>query len=98
MIVLSGVVKFALYDLRSVSSQDTGEVVESIVVDAARNPQTIVIPAGVAHGWKNIGQTTSRVLNVKTMEYHGGWDEWRRAAHAGPAAWQGYFWGAMVDG
>jgi dTDP-4-dehydrorhamnose 3,5-epimerase len=75
MCVVRGQVKFALYDGREDSSTK-GECVEFFLCDD--NRLLLQIPAGVYHGFKNIGSEEAYVLNIPTRTYnHDSPDEYR---------------------
>lgn len=89
-VCVRGRVVLGLCDLR------TSEV-SRVVLDAEKSPKVVIIPPGVAHGWKCLGSTESWILNLVSHEYDGT-DEYRRPADAGPTADIDFDWHARVDG
>jgi dTDP-4-dehydrorhamnose 3,5-epimerase len=76
-----GMVKAVLYDDRENSS--TRGIVNEIYV-GEHNPCLIVIPPGVYHGWKCIGEREAYVINVPSEPYNrSDPDEFRRDPHEG---------------
>ena len=67
MTCISGKVKFVLYDDRE-GSNTKGQIME-IEMDG-KNPVLIKIPAGVWHGFKNIGNELVIVINAPTELYN----------------------------
>ena len=65
-VVVSGNIKAVLYDARRDSST-YGTVEEVYMGDD--NPLELVIPIGVYHGYKTIGNTPSLLINSPTMIY-----------------------------
>jgi dTDP-4-dehydrorhamnose 3,5-epimerase len=60
------------------------------IMDSEKNPETIIIPPGVVHGWKALGQEDSWVLNLVSHEYDGT-DEWRCDPHSHAFNWNRRF-------
>lgn len=91
-VVLRGRVLLGLCDL---TSGNTARV----VLDSQRDARCVLVPPGVAHGWKAIGSDESFVLNLCSHEYDGT-DEFRRDPHAGPSSLLdvAFDWNAGVDG
>jgi len=72
---ISGMLRVALYDGRK-DSPTKGELNEFFIGE--HNLTLIVVPPGVWHGWKCIGQKEALVLNVPTKPYnHNDPDEYR---------------------
>lgn len=65
--VVSGMIKVALYDMRP-DSRTHGQVREVFMGDD--NPVTLVIPVGVAHGYKTTGVAPSLLLNFADNLYN----------------------------
>lgn len=65
--VLHGMIKVGLYDMRE-GSPTEGEVQEVFLGDD--NRVALVIPVGVAHGYKTCGQTPSLLLNFTDFLYN----------------------------
>lgn len=65
--VVSGMVKAAMYDLRE-DSPTKGEVQEVFMGDD--NRVLLIIPTGVAHGYKTVGQEPSLLLNFTDVLYN----------------------------
>jgi dTDP-4-dehydrorhamnose 3,5-epimerase len=85
---LRGMIKLALYDDRE-GSPTKGLVNEFFLGDHA--PQLVVIPHHVWHGFKNIGECESLILNVTTHPYnHAAPDEHRVDPHQNhiPYQWE----------
>jgi len=79
--VVSGMAKVALYDGRK-DSPTHGEVNEFFMGE--RNRLLLSIPAGVYHGYKNIGTGECLLLNIPTEVYRReDPDEFRLDPHAG---------------
>lgn len=77
MCVIRGSVKFVLYDDRD-NSPTKGEIMEFFFCDDIR--MLLQIPAGIYHGFKNIGTEEAFVLNIPTNTYsHADPDEYRLA-------------------
>ncbi len=75
MCVITGRVKFVLYDARE-SSPTYGEINELFFGD--QNRMLVQIPPGIYHGFKNIGVDECHVLNLPTEVYkHANPDEYR---------------------
>lgn len=89
-VCLRGKVVVGVYSLKTGRHQ-------RIVLDAEKEARTLVIPPGVAHGWKNIGSSDSWILNICSEEYDGT-DEYRRGAHSGPVHGVNWDWSPMIDG
>ncbi len=64
--VLSGTLMFVFFDIRD---SGTHANFETVFVDARRNPMMIIVPPGVVHGWKNIGNDDACVLNLCTRRW-----------------------------
>jgi len=74
-----GTVKAALYDDRE-DSPSRGRVNEFYVGE--HNPRLIVIPPGIYHGWKCVGECEAYVINVPSKPYdRDDPDEFRIDAH-----------------
>ena len=71
--------------------------VHEIIMDAVTSPVLVTIPPLVAHGWMNIGNEESWILNCVSHEYTGA-DEFRRAANSGPVHGIPYNWRQSRDG
>ena len=65
--LIRGLARFALYDTRA-DSPTFGQV-EEIECDGA-HPRLIIIPPGVYHGFKNIGEEEVICLNCPTEPYN----------------------------
>jgi dTDP-4-dehydrorhamnose 3,5-epimerase len=65
-VVLSGMIKAACYDRRS-DAPTFGEVNEFFLGD--NNRTMLIIPPGVAHGYKTIGDNPSLLVNFTTEPY-----------------------------
>ena len=65
-VCVRGMIKLALYDERE-GSPTKGVVNEFFLGD--HNTQLVQIPPGVWHGFKNIGETESLIVNVVTKPY-----------------------------
>ncbi len=84
---LRGMIKLVLYDERE-GSPTKGLVNEFFVGD--HNAQLVVIPDHLWHGFKNIGEHESLILNVTTRPYdHASPDEYRVDPHENhiPYSW-----------
>ena len=80
MVVVAGMMKVVLYDMRSESST-RGEIVE--IFAGAHNPVRIHIPPGVCHGFKCISTEEAIVINTPTELYrYDDPDEFRIDAHS----------------
>lgn len=80
--VLTGMAKVVLYDARE-GSPTLGEINEFFLGEQRRG--LLVIPPGVYHGYKNIGDQTVLLLNLPTETYdYAQPDEFRAAPHDGP--------------
>ncbi|MGH9410245.1 MAG: dTDP-4-dehydrorhamnose 3,5-epimerase family protein [Vicinamibacterales bacterium] len=76
---VAGMVKLVLIDTRE-NSPTKGAVNEFFI--GAQNPQLVVVPNLVYHGWKCIGAEPSLVVNVPTEPYNRGEpDEYRVEPH-----------------
>ncbi len=74
-VCISGMLRVALYDDRE-DSPTRGRIDEFFVGE--HNLNLVVIPPGVWHGWKCVGQKEAIVLNVPTEPYnHQNPDEYR---------------------
>ena len=91
-VVLRGRVLLGLCDL---ASGHTARV----VLDSQRDARCVLVPPGVAHGWKALGNDESFVLNLCSHEYDGT-DEFRRDPHADPSSLLDvkFDWNRRVDG
>jgi dTDP-4-dehydrorhamnose 3,5-epimerase len=67
LFVVSGLVKFAVFDGR-VDSPSCGSVTETILSE--KNPGLLIIPPNLYHGWKNIGATEAVIINMPTIMYN----------------------------
>ena len=77
--VVKGMMKVVLYDSRE-GTTTKGEVNEFFLGD--HQQQLVVIPPHVWHGFKNIGEDESLILNVTTHPYrHDAPDEYRVDPH-----------------
>jgi dTDP-4-dehydrorhamnose 3,5-epimerase len=65
-VCVRGMIKLVLYDERE-GSPTKGVVNEFFLGD--QNPQLVQIPPDVWHGFKNIGETESLIVNVVTRPY-----------------------------
>ncbi len=65
-VCVRGMIKLVLYDERE-GSPTKGVVNEFFLGD--HNPQLVQIPPNVWHGFKNIGETESLIVNVVTKPY-----------------------------
>ncbi len=86
-VCVRGMIKLVLYDEREASSTK-GVVNEFFLGD--QNPQLVQIPPNVWHGFKNIGETESLIVNVVTKPYdYRQPDEYRLDAHQNhiPYSW-----------
>jgi dTDP-4-dehydrorhamnose 3,5-epimerase len=80
MVVVSGMMKIVLYDMRAGSSTH-GEVNEFFA--GVLNPVRIQIPPGVCHGFKCISSEEAIVINTPTEVYdYKNPDEFRMDPHA----------------
>ena len=66
LFLVSGQVKFAVFDGRK-NSPTYGVINEFFVSD--RSPGLLIIPPNLYHGWKNIGNTDSIIINMPTSLY-----------------------------
>ena len=64
---VKGTIKLAIHDPRD-GSPTRGQTDEFIIGE--HNPVLVVIPPGVYHGWMNIGDTESIVVNAPTEVYN----------------------------
>ena len=67
LFVVSGLVKFAVYDGR-LRSPTYGCVTDLIVSE--KNPGLLIVPPNLYHGWRNIGVTEAIILNMPTVIYY----------------------------
>ena len=67
LFVVSGLVKFAVFDGR-LKSPTCGSVNEVTVSE--RNPGLLIVPPNLYHGWKNIGTNEAIIINMPTMMYN----------------------------
>lgn len=80
MVVVSGMMKIVLYDMRD-TSPTRGELVE--IFAGTHNPVRIHIPPGVCHGFKCISNEEAIVINTPTELYrYEDPDEFRIEAHS----------------
>lgn len=78
-VCVKGMIKLALFDERD-GSPTKGIVNEFFLGD--HNEQLVVIPPNVWHGFKNIGETESLIVNIVTRPYdYKQPDEYRLPAH-----------------
>jgi dTDP-4-dehydrorhamnose 3,5-epimerase len=91
-----GTLRVVLYDDRANSPTRGGW--HEVVLDPDRAHRQLLIPPGVVHGWKNIGQGTAAILNCVTDEWNNWNDEFRRGPHDGPAEGVPFDWHARADG
>ncbi|HZZ83576.1 MAG TPA: dTDP-4-dehydrorhamnose 3,5-epimerase family protein [Anaeromyxobacteraceae bacterium] len=78
-VCVKGMIKLVLFDERDGSSTK-GTVNEFFLGD--HNEQLVVIPPNVWHGFKNIGETESLIVNIVTKPYnYKEPDEYRLPAH-----------------
>jgi dTDP-4-dehydrorhamnose 3,5-epimerase len=66
LFVVSGLVRFAVFDDRE-GSETRGQVNELLVSETA--PGLLIIPPGLHHGWKIIGDTPSVIINMPERMY-----------------------------
>jgi dTDP-4-dehydrorhamnose 3,5-epimerase len=66
LFVVSGLVKFAVFDGR-LDSPTYGCVNE--VTSSEKNPGLLIVPPNLYHGWKNIGSSEAIVINMPTAMY-----------------------------
>ena len=73
-------------------------VVREQILDSSRKPKTVIVPPGIVHGWKALGNEEAWVLNLCSKEYDGT-DEWRKSPHVQlrPGV-NPYNWNRRVDG
>jgi dTDP-4-dehydrorhamnose 3,5-epimerase len=67
LFVVSGLVKFAVFDGR-LDSPTYGCVNE--VTLSEKNPSLLIIPPNLYHGWKNIGTNEAIIINMPTAMYN----------------------------
>jgi dTDP-4-dehydrorhamnose 3,5-epimerase len=67
LFVVSGLVKFAVFDGR-LDSPTYGCVNE--VTLSEKNPGLLIIPPNLYHGWKNIGTNEAIIINMPTAMYN----------------------------
>ena len=67
LFVVSGLVKFAVFDGR-LESPTYGCVNE--VTLSEKNPALLIIPPNLYHGWKNIGSNEAIIINMPTVMYN----------------------------
>ncbi len=78
---IKGMIKAVLYDDRS-DSPTRGLLNEFYLGE--HSPRLIVIPSGVYHGWKCIGETEAYVINIPSEPYnYSEPDEFRLDPHGG---------------
>lgn len=79
LVCVRGTIKLVLYDERD-GSPTKGVVNEFFLGD--HNPQLVQIPPNVWHGFKNVGESESLIVNVTTRPYNYAQpDEFRLDAH-----------------
>ncbi|AFM23207.1 dTDP-4-dehydrorhamnose 3,5-epimerase family protein [Desulfomonile tiedjei] len=89
---IKGMIKAVLYDDRE-NSPTRGALNEIFMGE--HNPCLVVIPAGVYHGWKCVGESEAYVVNVPSEPYNRtDPDEYRLDPHVGGIP---YDW-SRVDG
>jgi dTDP-4-dehydrorhamnose 3,5-epimerase len=66
LFVVSGLVKFAVFDGR-LDSPTYGCVNELTVSE--KNPGLLIVPPNLYHGWKNIGWTEAIIINMPSVMY-----------------------------
>ena len=77
---IAGMMKLVLYDRRD-GSPTKGEINEFFI--GVHNPLLLVVPPGVLHGFKCIGQDEAVVINCPDQTYHReAPDEYRVDAHS----------------
>jgi len=98
-VLVRGRIIVAVYDLRGTLGMQPadGDAVREVALDADLAPRSLTIPPGHAHGWINAGGGDAWTLNLCSSEYDGR-DEFRRAAHDGPAPGVVYDWRRRRDG
>lgn len=67
LFVVSGLVKFAVYDGR-LDSPSYGCVNELTVSE--KNPGLLIVPPNLYHGWKNIGVNEAIIINMPSVMYN----------------------------
>jgi len=67
LFVVSGLVKFAVFDGR-LDSPTYGCVNE--VTLSEKNPSLLIVPPNLYHGWKNIGSNEAIIINMPTAMYN----------------------------
>jgi dTDP-4-dehydrorhamnose 3,5-epimerase len=67
LFVVSGLVKFAVFDGR-LASPTYGCVNE--VTMSETSPGLLIVPANLYHGWKNIGSSEAVIINMPTQMYN----------------------------
>jgi dTDP-4-dehydrorhamnose 3,5-epimerase len=78
---IKGTIKAAFYDDRE-NSPSRG--VLNVIYLGEHNPCLVVIPAGVYHGWKCVGESEAYVINVPSEPYNrSNPDEYRVDPHSG---------------
>lgn len=80
-VVAKGTIKAACYDLRE-NSPTRGSVAEFFLGDNHR--ALLIIPHGVAHGYKTIGTEPSLLINFPTEPYDRGNPDEKRIPHDSP--------------
>jgi dTDP-4-dehydrorhamnose 3,5-epimerase len=95
-VVVRGAVTVSLCDLTLPAD---ARMVHEVTLDCTRGPRQLVIPPGVAHGWKALEHHDGEawVLNCCSHEYDGT-DEFRRPAWDGPTNDLAYDWNQCRDG
>jgi dTDP-4-dehydrorhamnose 3,5-epimerase len=66
LFVVSGLVKFAVFDGRRESP--TYGCVNEVTV-SEKNPGLLIVPPNLYHGWKNIGTDEATIINMPTAMY-----------------------------
>lgn len=66
LFVVSGLVKFVLFDGRK-DSPTVGQLNELVVSE--KNPGLLIVPPNLYHGWKNIGTSEAIIINMPDRMY-----------------------------
>jgi dTDP-4-dehydrorhamnose 3,5-epimerase len=66
LFVVSGLVKFVLFDGRK-DSPTVGQLNELVVSE--KNPGLLIVPPNLYHGWKNIGTSEAVIINMPDRMY-----------------------------
>ncbi len=67
LFVVSGLIKFAIFDGRK-NSPTFGKL--DLLTISEKNPGLLVIPPNLYHGWKNIGTTEAAIINMPDSMYN----------------------------